>query len=62
MARQKFYNIKATLQDSNGKITECKYDMSREEFTGFFFKKILSPKGFKVIKIEDIHEPVIYIR
>lgn len=62
MARQNFYNIKATLQDSNGKITEGKYAMSREEFNGFFFEKILMPKGFKVIKIEDIHEPVIYIR
>lgn len=62
MARQKYYNIKAVLQDGNGKITECKYDMSLEEFNGFFFKNILFPKGFKVIKIEDIHEPVIYIR
>lgn len=57
MARKNndYYTLKAAIRYDDGRIDECRYSMTRNEFA-VFFEKVCKPKGFELLSLEDIHE------
>ena len=62
MARTRYHNVRVTYMDSKGEITVSRYSDTIEEFPKSFTKRMIEKKGFTIVKVEKIHEPIEYIR
>jgi len=62
MARTRYDNVRVTCIDSKGEISVSKYMDTIEEFPASYTKRMIEKKGFTIVKVEKIHEPIEYIR